>query len=63
MYEAQSIFFSPCFEPSAYSCLNCRDPVGTLRGAITAVDFEFTTGKSPNNRAPGPVGLPNELLR
>jgi hypothetical protein len=35
----------------------------TLRGAITAADFEFVVGQLPNNRAPGPDGLPFELLR
>jgi hypothetical protein len=35
----------------------------TLRGAITAADFDFAMGQLPNNRAPGPDGLPYEILR
>ena len=34
----------------------------TLRGAITAADFEFVLGQLPNNRAPGPDGIPFEIL-
>jgi ribonuclease HI len=34
----------------------------TLRGAITADDFEYALGQLPNNRAPGP-GVPFEFLR
>ncbi len=33
----------------------------TLCGAITAADFEFVLGQS-NDRAPGPDGLPFEIL-
>ncbi len=35
----------------------------TLRGAITAVDFEFALGQLLNNSAPGPDGIPFEILR
>jgi ribonuclease HI len=35
----------------------------TLRGGVTAADFEFVVGQLPNNRAPGPDGLPFEILR
>jgi hypothetical protein len=35
----------------------------TLCGAITAADFEFYLGQLPINRAPGPDGLPFEILR
>jgi len=35
----------------------------TLRGAIMADDFEFLLNQLPNNRAPGPDGLPFEILR
>ena len=35
----------------------------TLRGAISETDFEFLLQQLPNKRAPGPDGLPFELLR
>ena len=35
----------------------------TLRGAITVADFDFILGQLLNNRAPGPDGLPFEILR
>jgi hypothetical protein len=35
----------------------------TLRGAITAADFEFALGQRLNNCAPGPDGIPYEILR
>ena len=44
----------PCVSPSARE---------TLRGAITAADFEFALGQLLNNRAPGPDGIPYEILR
>jgi hypothetical protein len=34
-----------------------------LRGSISAADFEFLLEKLPNKRAPGPGGLPFELLK
>ena len=35
----------------------------TLRGAITAADFDFLLGEQPTRRAPGPDMIPSELLR
>jgi hypothetical protein len=35
----------------------------SLRGAITMEDFEFLLRQLPNNRAPGPDGLPYELIK
>ncbi len=42
-----------CVPPSARETLRC---------AITAADFEFALGQLLNNRAPGPDGLPYEIL-
>ncbi len=49
----------------SHSLLTARVPPSareTLRGAITAEDFEYAVGQLPNNLAPGP-GMPFEFIR
>jgi len=65
-------FTTPVIHMRAYASLPFsvegipRVPINageSLRGAITASDFEFFMGQLPNSKAAGPDGIPYELLK